>query len=164
MSRSERAELKENQRIINDSSHDISYRNLILLVVHSRYKNLRENGRNGRKSDKSIMMVVKNMYLKHLLFRLPIEARKVVRRNEPEPRCLMYYEQTVLRFSHRTFRSHFRLTKRTFENLCQLLGPLMAPNENYNLLHSAVTPLLSHYSSAIVYRFRPTIKLSLDSS
>ena len=54
MSRSERAELKENQRIINDSSHDISYRNLILLVVHSRYKNLRENGRNGRKSDKSI--------------------------------------------------------------------------------------------------------------
>lgn len=34
----------------------------------------------------------------------------------------------VLRLSQRTFRSHFRITKTTFNNLCQVLGPTLAGN------------------------------------
>ncbi len=44
------------------------------------------------------------------------------------PRTLMYYERVVLKLSDRTFRSHFRLTRSTFNNLCHLLGPIIARN------------------------------------
>lgn len=50
----------------------------------------------------------------------------------PEPRTLFYYETVVLKISSSTFRSHFRLTKKTFENLCQILGPVIAPKAEAN--------------------------------
>lgn len=51
------------------------------------------------------------------------------KKNPPsDPRTLMYYERVVLKLSASAFRSHFRLTKTTFINLCYLVGPEMAPN------------------------------------
>lgn len=76
----------------------------------------------------SHMRNIQIMYSKNLISRLSMLPRSIVKRNEPEPRTYMYYERTILRLSASTFRSHFRLTKTTFSNLCNLLGPVMAPN------------------------------------
>lgn len=80
-------------------------------------------------------------YLRHVESRLSMLPKKIIKRNGPEPRTFMYYERTVLRLSATTFRSHFRLTKTTFVNLCNLLGPIMAPNVDASSIGRPNTPI-----------------------
>ncbi len=67
-------------------------------------------------------------YLRSVQLRMSVKPKETVKRNKPETRTFMYYERTVLKLSATTFRSHFRLTKTTFTNICNLIGPVMAPN------------------------------------
>lgn len=61
--------------------------------------------------------------------RRSIKEKKIhMPKGQAPPRTLWYYERVVLRLSDRTFRSHFRISKTTFNNLCHLLGPRLASN------------------------------------
>lgn len=106
------------------------------------------------------MRSIQFAYLKIVESRLQ-RSKEIVRRNKAEPRTLMYYERTVLRLSSSPFRSHFRLTKNTFSNICNLFGRLMASNVDASRrvglpntpIKSQILPVLWLLATPESYRF-----------